>query len=73
MWFKMKIMSTLFLFLFMIVTKSTYAICPEKCICRPINETSTRIKVKCGGTPQTKITNFKEIDFGHIRSDIIQL
>lgn len=47
--------------------------CPEKCSCRKINEKSSGLRVTCGGLPQVKITNFKEIDFGNLRYDIVHL
>lgn len=47
--------------------------CPEKCVCRKIAETSTGLKVKCGGLPQVKLNSIKEIDFSPIKSDIVQL
>lgn len=47
--------------------------CPEKCICRKINEKSSGLRVTCGGLPQVKITHLKEIDFGDLRYDIVHL
>lgn len=47
--------------------------CPEKCVCRKINENSSLLKVKCGGLPQTKLTTLKDIDFSPIKYDVVQL
>lgn len=47
--------------------------CPDKCVCRRINENGSSLKVKCGGLPQSKVTTIKEINFDRIKYDIVQL
>lgn len=47
--------------------------CPDKCICRRINENGSSLRVKCGGSPQSKITSIKEINFDRKKFDIVQL
>lgn len=54
-------------------TKPNNEYCPEKCVCRKINENSTGLKLKCGGLATTKLTNIKNINFGSIASQVIQL
>lgn len=48
-------------------------ICPQKCICTSIAKSEHGYKLKCGGKAINKLTNFKEIDFGDIRHDVVQL
>lgn len=47
--------------------------CPEKCVCRRINDNGNSLDVKCGGIPQTKLTGIKEINFDAIKFDVVQL
>lgn len=47
--------------------------CPDKCVCRRINENGSSLKVKCGGLPQSKLSSIKEINFDRIKYDIVQL
>lgn len=53
--------------------ESNHSDCPEKCVCRKINDNGSLLKVKCGGSPQTKVNNIKEINFDHIKYDVVQL
>lgn len=47
--------------------------CPEKCVCKRINETLPGLRVKCGGVVNNKITSMKEIDFSTIQDDTVFL
>lgn len=47
--------------------------CPEKCVCRKINDNGSLLKVKCGGSPQLKVNSIKELNFDHIKYDVVQL
>lgn len=51
---------------------STDVNCPEKCVCRRIDENASALKVKCGGLT-TKISTIKEIDFNEIKEDVVHL
>lgn len=51
----------------------TENVCPEKCECRRIIENASALKVKCGGLPQVKLTNIKDVDFSAIKDDVVQL
>lgn len=53
--------------------ESNLSDCPDKCVCRKINEIGSSLKVKCGGLPQAKLTSIKEINFDSIKFDIVQL
>lgn len=46
--------------------------CPDKCVCRRINDANS-LDVKCGGSPQTKLTSIKDINFEPIKFDVVQL
>lgn len=47
--------------------------CPDKCVCRHINDNINSLDVKCGGLPQAKLTAIKEINFDPIKFDVVQL
>lgn len=53
--------------------ESNHSDCPEKCICRRLNDNSSLLKVKCGGAPQIKLTTIKDINFDNIKYDVVQL
>lgn len=46
--------------------------CPEKCVCRRIDESSSALKVKCGGLA-TKLSGIKDVDFSAIKDDVVHL
>lgn len=56
-----------------VLTENINNNCPEKCVCRKINENGSTLKVKCGGLPQSKLTTLKELDFNLIKYDVVQL
>lgn len=47
--------------------------CPEKCVCRRINDNADSLDVKCGGLPQTKLSSIRDIIFDPIKFDVVQL
>lgn len=53
--------------------ETNHSDCPEKCVCRKVNDNGSQLKVKCGGLPQVKLTSIKEINFDIIRYDVVQL
>lgn len=52
---------------------SNHSDCPEKCVCRKVNDNGSLLKVKCGGLPQVKLTSIKELNFDSIKYDVVQL
>lgn len=52
---------------------SNHSDCPEKCVCRKVNDNGSLLKVKCGGLPQVKLTSIKELNFDNIKYDVVQL
>lgn len=66
-------LSLLLLFLFYNGVLLMDSNCPEKCICRKISDNSSGLKVKCGGMPQVRMTSMKDVDFTHIKLDIVHL
>lgn len=60
-------------FIYSETIESNHSDCPEKCVCRRINDNGSLLKVKCGGLPQTKLTTIKELNFDNIKYDVVQL
>lgn len=54
-------------------TEINHSDCPEKCVCRKVNDNGSLLKVKCGGLPQVKLTSIKELNFDNIKYDVVQL
>lgn len=53
--------------------ETNHSDCPDKCVCRKVNDNGSQLKVKCGGLPQVKLTTIKDINFDNIKYDVVQL
>lgn len=67
---KLKTIALLLLLLHDLIASDTN--CPEKCVCRRIDEGASALKVKCGGLT-TKLSGIKDVDFTSIKDDVVHL